>query len=185
MEELIMEIWKDIKGYEGDYQVSNIGRVKRLDGLTNGKRIRKQKGRIMKVLLNDSGYYRVMLSKNGIHKRFKVARLVAFTFYDKNINSKLTVNHKDFNKTNDTIENLEIITRSQNVKHAHNNRKLNKITIEMFNNKERFIFNSKRELSLFIKREKDYITKIMHQKRNKIIFKGVQYTIRKENYENI
>ena len=87
----MVEIWKDIKGYEGLYQVSNIGRVRSLKrNNTNGK--------ILKQCINKDGYLRVDLSKNNIKSTKRVHRLVAETFIDNDKNLPV-INHKDENKT--------------------------------------------------------------------------------------
>lgn len=96
----MIEIWKDIKGYEGLYQVSNLGRVK---SLGNNKR-RKEK--ILKQVEDGGGYLFVLLCKNGKGKMFKVHRLVAQAFTP-NPNNYPQVNHKDENKQNNCVWNLE------------------------------------------------------------------------------
>lgn len=99
-----MEVWKDIKGYEGIYQVSNLGNIKSLDRITcDGKRI---KGRNLKGGGGKNIYISVLLCKNGNYKSFKVHRLVAETFIDNPKNLPM-VNHKDENKKNNHVENLE------------------------------------------------------------------------------
>ena len=118
------EIWKDIKGYEGLYQVSNLGRVKSLNreeilkNRWNGHNIRKLKGRILKPHLDGKGeYYQICLCKNGKPKNLLLHRIVAENFIHCE-NLKLDVNHKDGNKKNNCVDNLEFITRSENLKHA-------------------------------------------------------------------
>lgn len=106
------EIWRDIEGYEGLYQVSNLGRVKSLEKQC-GVQIQKEK--ILKPGLVKGGYYRVGLTKNGIRKSKLVHRLVAETFIPIN----LTVNHKDGNKSNNTVDNLEWTTQKENNIHAY------------------------------------------------------------------
>ena len=106
----MQEIWKDIKDYEGLYQISNLGNVKSL--------IRSSTNAIiMKPKLSTSGYYSVMLYKDGTHKTFYVHRLAALSFIP-NPDNKPQVNHKDGNKLNNTLENLEWVTISENQKHA-------------------------------------------------------------------
>ena len=103
---MMVEIWKDIKGYEGLYQVSNIGRVRSL------KR-NNTDGKILKQCINKDGYLRVDLSKNNIKSTKRVHRLVAETFID-NAKNLPVINHKDENKTNNKVTNLEFCTHQYN-----------------------------------------------------------------------
>lgn len=113
------EIWRGVVGYEKYYQVSNKGRVRSLDRLTNNSNgcfIRK--GRILKQSINRTGYNFIMLTDSiGEAKNCKVHRLVAIAFIDNPFNKK-TVNHKDGDKTNNSLDNLEWATYSENMKHA-------------------------------------------------------------------
>lgn len=108
------EIWADIDGYSGLYQVSNIGRIKSLGGKSNhnSEMIMKQQ----EIL----GYMSVTLTKDSVQKMYKVHRLVANAFID-NSDSKPQVNHKDGNKKNNIVSNLEWVTPSENSKHAFEN----------------------------------------------------------------
>ncbi len=106
-----MEIWKDIKGYEGLYQASNLGNIKSLDHIRKKGKKENQicisKGKILKqAKQKESGYMFVVLSKNGKTKGFRVHRLIAETFLD-NFNNYKCVNHKDENKENNNANNLE------------------------------------------------------------------------------
>lgn len=98
-----MEEWRNIEGYD-DYQVSNLGRVKRLDVIDSLGHLRKE--RILKSGKDTKGYLRVSLWKNGKGKTFKVHRLVAQAFIDNPYNLP-QVNHKDENPSNNRVENLE------------------------------------------------------------------------------
>lgn len=112
------EIWKDIEGYEGLYQVSNFGEVKSLERTkTNGKGIVKIEEKILTQNITNWGYYRVALYKNGTRKYHRVHRLVAKAFID-NPNNKEQVNHIDGNKLNNHVSNLEWCTRLENMYHA-------------------------------------------------------------------
>lgn len=108
------ELWKDIKDYEGIYQVSNLGRVKRV-----------ATGRVLKGCKDKYGYLRVDLCKNGKHKNHKIHRLVAQAFIP-NTENKLEVNHIDENKTNNTVSNLEWMTAKENSNHGTRNERMAK-----------------------------------------------------------
>lgn len=109
------EIWKDIKEYEGLYQVSNLGRVRSLDRIINteqGKR--KILGKIRKTRKDSRRFYLLVdLSKNNKTKTFLVHRLVALSFIN-NPNNLPQINHKDENKENNFIKNLEWCDLSYN-----------------------------------------------------------------------
>jgi len=96
------EIWKDIKDYEGIYQVSNLGRVKNF-----------KKRYIRKFRMDKDGYYQLNLCKNGIVKTFKAHRLVALAFINKPRELNI-INHIDENKINNSIDNLEWCNRAYN-----------------------------------------------------------------------
>lgn len=116
-----IEIWKDLKGYENIYQVSNLGRVKSLSRYVyNGKGYYLKKEKICCQRQNKKGYLMVDLVKHGnnISRPFLVHRLVAIAFIE-NIHSKPQINHIDGNKQNNNVENLEWCDNSQNQKHAY------------------------------------------------------------------
>ena len=105
---MIKEIWKDKKDYEGHYQVSNFGRV---------KSIKFGKERILKPVTNSSGYLLVELYKNNIKKKYSVHRLVAEAFIPNPYNLP-QVNHKDENKLNNNVDNLEWCTNEYNINYG-------------------------------------------------------------------
>lgn len=120
----MVEIWKDIKGYEGLYQASNLGNIRTYPNkttFTEKHGVRRWKCRVMKGRGNYKMGKRVCLWKDGKCKDFLVARLVAFTFYDKDINDHdLTVNHLNGNRLDNNISNLELVTLADNIRHAFN-----------------------------------------------------------------
>ena len=109
------EIWKDKKDYEGHYQVSNLGRAKSLDRYVKGKghSLQFKKGRILKLMKDNNGYLKVRLCNGEKSKTFNLHRLVAETFIP-NPNNYKEVNHKDENKTNNVVTNLEWCDRKYN-----------------------------------------------------------------------
>ena len=103
------EIWKDIYGYTGIYQVSNLGRVRTLRKRKNQK--------VLSLIISKQGYCMVDLTKHREVKRIFVHRLVAKAFIP-NPYSKPFVNHKDGNKQNNYVDNLEWVTAKENNIHA-------------------------------------------------------------------
>ena len=114
-----MEVWKDVVGYEGIYEVSNFGRVKsleRYEPCRNGHLcFRKEK--ILKGQISQYGYRRFQLRKNGKVFSTSSHRLVANSFIC-NTDNKPFVNHIDGDRLNNTVDNLEWVTHSENMKHA-------------------------------------------------------------------
>ena len=105
------EIWKDVKNYEGHYQVSNLGRV---------KSFKLNRERIMKAGFDTKGYRQVSLSKDGEQKTRKVHQLVAVAFLGHTpCGYKLVVNHIDIDKLNNNVLNLEIVTVRENSNKKH------------------------------------------------------------------
>lgn len=113
------EIWKDIKGYENMYQISNIGQVKSLEHYVQQKNrwgqtiSRIQKSRLMKIYINKNGYFRVVLYKNGIKKNYSVHRLVYEAFIGE-IPDGMQVNHINEIKTDNRVVNLNLMTPKEN-----------------------------------------------------------------------
>lgn len=108
------EVWKDIPGYEKFYQASNTGKVRSIDRIINN---RKYVGVVLKPVVNEWGYKIIVLTKLGKKKNTRVHRVIAKTFI-KNTNNKPCVNHKDGDKTNNHVDNLEWCTHKENSKHA-------------------------------------------------------------------
>ena len=108
---MIKEEFRGIKNYEGIYQVSNLGRVKSL---------KCGKERFLKAGLSGDGYYTVVLHKDNKRKTRKVHQLVAVAFLNHTpCGFKLVVNHVDFDKLNNNVDNLEIVTSRANTNRKH------------------------------------------------------------------
>lgn len=115
-----MEEWKDIKGYEGHYQVSNLGRVRSLGGTT---------WKSEKLMSTErKNYERVGLYKDKRTKQLLVHRLVAEAFIP-NPDNLPEINHKDENKLNNCVENLEWCTRHYNLNYGTRNKRIGKVHI--------------------------------------------------------
>lgn len=158
------EIWKDVKGYEGLYQVSNLGKVKSLI---------YKKSKIRVPVLNNRGYYHMGL-KGGAKKL--IHRLVAETFIP-NPNNLPCINHKDGDKTNNIVENLEWCTQEQNVQHSYNNN-LSTNNIPVHCNELNIDFISYAEASRYFNCSVTHISNIIANKSqlyNKYTFSIIEY----------
>lgn len=117
-----MEHWKDIRGYEGTYQVSDAGRIKSIGRVKYcGKNVVNgayYKEKILKGNPGRFGYLRVNLWKNNRCKMHKIHQIVAKHFIP-NTNNLSDINHKDGIKSNNAVSNLEWMNRSDNLKHAY------------------------------------------------------------------
>ncbi len=166
-----MEFWKPIKGYEGYYEISNLGRVKSLSRiiLKNGIYPFKSKEKIIKNRLNK--YYYVTLCKNNSYKNFYIHRLIANSFLP-NPDKKLCVNHINGIKTDNSINNLEWATHKENTIHATDIGLINQKGENSYNsklNKEQVLEIIKsnlphRELSKIYSISKSYVSSIKNKK---------------------
>ncbi|MCH4169550.1 MAG: NUMOD4 motif-containing HNH endonuclease [Streptococcaceae bacterium] len=180
------EKWKDLPGYEGIYQVSNLGNVRTSkDKITfsklHGERHWKQ--RILKPKTDKNGYKRVSLWKDGKEKTSLVHRLVAIAFLSK-INGKDYINHIDGNPSNNNVANLEWCNHHDNLLHAFKNR-LNQSPdpIVLFNKLDgkTHFFYSKSKASEFLGRNKGYISNCL--KRGKTSVENYEIYIRPSKKE--
>lgn len=115
------EIWKDIVGYEDLYQVSNLGNIKSKERIVkNGNRVFFKKEKILTPFLQKTGYLTITLLKDNKIKSHYIHRLVAIAFIKNDFDLE-QVNHKDGNKRNNNVNNLEWCSRSENIKHAIKN----------------------------------------------------------------
>lgn len=121
-----IEEWRDIPGYEGLYQASTYGRIKSYSRTwLSGRWVyRTIPERVMNPSVDRKGYYIIGLRRDGKQKMSKAHRLVAMTFIP-NPDNKPQVNHKDTNKKNNYVDNLEWATNGENMQHAHDNKLMN------------------------------------------------------------
>lgn len=171
-----MEIWKDVIGYEGIYEVSNLGRIrthinKHTQSVKHGDRIWKQRVLKQKILRKDKTL-RVSLYKEKICKDYLVCRLVASSFLENNLNTKLTVNHKDGNRLNNNVENLEWLTLGDNIRHGFENGLYKQDKVIIKNKKgELFEFRSKSMCAKFLEKSSFHLSKKKTVKnKNKEVF---------------
>lgn len=133
-----MEIWKDIKGYEGVYQISTLGRIKCLSRkvLSKKRKTGNNERTISEYIRTPEttkmGYQRITLSLSGKNVRFSVHRLVSIEFIP-NPDNKPCVNHKNGIKWDNNIQNLEWVTYSENERHSYDVLKKNAKKKQLFN----------------------------------------------------
>lgn len=118
-----MEEWKGVKGYEGIYEVSTYGQIKSLDRMifNKNKKYQKANGTLLKFKKTKEGYYSCVLYNNERKKAYLlVHRVVAQNFISKT-EEQIQVNHKNGVKTDNRVENLEWVTRKENIDHSIEN----------------------------------------------------------------
>ena len=155
------EVWKDVKGYEGLYQVSSLGRVRNVTTT-----------RILKQAKHHGGYMLVRLSKNGKAHTCTVHRLAAQSFIS-NPENKPQVNHIDENKTNNNVSNLEWVTSKENINHG--TRTERQIYTQRIIQKSRpvicsngVIYRSTREASRLLGLDNSSLNKVLKGKRKTV-----------------
>jgi hypothetical protein len=137
-----IEIWKDIEGYEGMYQVSNMGRVRSLDRVKPNSGGQIAKGHILPHSDNRHGYRFVSLWKFNKGRRFYVHRLVASAFIP-NPNNFPIINHKDEDKSNNRHDNLEWCTQKYNINYGNHMKRLKESYIANGNNRPIDVYDMK------------------------------------------
>ena len=174
------EIWKDIPNYEGIYQASNLGNIRTAPNkttFTNIHGVRHWKSRIMKGRGNSPGGKRVCLWKNGEHKDWLVARLVAITFLGQPTKNANTVNHINGNRYDNRIENLEWLSIGDNIRHAFDNGLMPQKKVRLYNKDCELIFRSQTMASKYIGKNYGYINCCLKRHKNEINVDGIEYKI--------
>ena len=178
-----MEVWKDIKGYEG-YQVSNEGRIRTHNKTTYTSKhgIRHWQNRVLSQKTAKDKAMRVELWKDGKSKTVLVHRIVALTFLGEPPEPNMTVNHIDGNRKNNHVENLEWLSLADNIRHGFRtglySSTFKPITL-IDENYNEFKFVSLAEGNRFLGRTNNYLTTAI--KRKRLIFdkNGKMYMVKK------
>lgn len=126
----MIEKFKPVKGYAGIYEISNLGRVKSLSRVVERKdgNTRVTEDRIILPFLTKCGYHQIVLCKDGVRKKYYIHRLVANAFIE-NPNKLPIINHKDENKLNNRVDNLEWCSAYYNLRYGKMQAKLVKIDV--------------------------------------------------------
>lgn len=168
------EKWADIEGYEGWFQISNYGRIKSLFRLVKNNNGYRRKYARIRSSDRLNGYHRLEIVKDKIKKTFLLSRLVAYHFIKKQ--EGMTVNHKDGNKNNNHVSNLEWVTIGENLGHALKTglRKIRKVNqIDKNTGCIMNTFKSTHEVSTYLNISWRYAKRIVQFKR---LYKGYIWT---------
>ena len=168
--------WRDIPNYKG-YQVSNTGLVRTHNKITSSSLCpeRHWKDRILKPKLRADGKRggdaRVDLWRDGKPHGYKISRLVAFTFYEHDIEDHtLTVNHIDGNWKNNSLDNLELISLADNIRHGHETglykNTCKPVTVINKHTQESYFFKSMSSAGAFMGKSKGYLNQCIRNGRN-------------------
>ena len=142
MKKNIKEIWTDVKNFEGYYQVSNLGRIKSLQRIcirSNGVAVH-YKEKILNPSVDECGYLHVRLAINSNYTLFKVHRLVAMHFLN-DYDEKLTVNHINHNRWDNSVNNLEMMDFYDNIKDRSVKRRIYCVELDRFISQPHRFFN--------------------------------------------
>ena len=174
------ELWKDIPNYEGIYEASSFGRIRTKEGkTTHTKRhgVRHWKSRILK---GRGDFYktgkRVSLWKDGKCKEWLVARLIAMTFLGMPKESD-TVNHKNGNRLDNHIENLEWLSIADNIRHAFDTGLMPYKKVKLYNRDCEMVFRSLATACEYIGRNKGYLSLCLKRKSKIKDIRGIEYNI--------
>lgn len=165
------EEWRPIKGYEGFYEVSSFGRIKSLPYTVNNGRLlreRKYKEKILTGYIDAHGYAYIKLAKrDGRQKTAKIHRLVAKAFIP-NPDNLPQINHKDENKRNNRVDNLEWCTARYNLNYGSRSKKyMRKVSmIDLETNKVIKVFDSMKDVEKELKIGHSKVSCVCHGKRN-------------------
>ena len=177
-----MEIWRDVVGFEGIYEVSNIGNIRTIEGKTtsNSKyKVRHWKQRSLKLKHDRNGYKRVCLWKDGKNNDWLVHRVVATAFIS-NPNNYPMINHIDGVSNHNDVDNLEWCDSNHNVNHAFDTGLMNatKTKLIRVDNGQEYVFRSKSYACKFMGRSHTYINDKLRKEFNKVIdINGIEYKI--------
>lgn len=156
-----MEVWKDIPGYEGLYEASTNGNIRSKEGRTTSNKkfpVRRWKQHVLKGKGISPAGKRVDLWKDGKSRGFLVARLVALTFLGDPPNG-FTVNHKDGDRFNNSLENLEWLSLADNIRHGFENGLYStQKSITISDGKEEHSFRSLAQCDRFLGRRVGYLS---------------------------
>lgn len=136
---MVKEVWKDIVGFEGLYQISNLGRVRSVNRTSDvdGRRIKE---RILIQHLNTKGYYCVVLRKGGKSYTKEVHRMVCLAFIP-NPNGLEQVGHKDESRINNFVDNLEWVSREDNCNMPLRKQRLSKANVGKYVGNKNYFYN--------------------------------------------